>query len=466
MREIPAELLNKLMSQHQTKANNSDPRMSVTIARAKTTVMDTSYFTTETIRSKSGLGDISLAGRRLKAFGPPDRIYEIHVDTGVVKTATREYPDKLKDGWKDQFELGFGSSVAIAFDGNWVRYRKLWRLITSEKPFIFWVDDLGNLWSQYWDDASTKFQLATGVVKVKAIRAWKNASYIDKDQGIVVGFIKTDGSLNYRSYCQQFDGTYQWENEQLVTEFTGTAVSLNMFITNDYRMGFVVENNVGSIQWFITQRNWAGMASPDEYLKSSIKNIKFEVIPLTHTSYDQNDEYISTEILPWFNVAEPIYPFPINAENDDEYTIRLKFNYLIDNDVSLSASAFTIKDNSNIQFTINSIMPGIDNSEIVFIMSNITSASGDLFITYDRSLYELDCLNQGSRFGIDSFVFNFTPELTPPEGYDVENISISLPLTFIPKQVYYTYTKNSGDNISISISNIGFIVTKVGSNPL
>ena len=64
---------------------------------------------------------------------------------------------------------GEGQLIGLAFDGNWVRYRKLWRLITSEKPFIFWVDDLGNLWSQYWDDVSTKFQLATGVVKVKPI---------------------------------------------------------------------------------------------------------------------------------------------------------------------------------------------------------------------------------------------------------------------------------------------------------
>ncbi|GEM_PF-1522342 len=466
MREIPAELLNKLMSQHQTKANNSDPRMSVTIARAKTTVMDTSYFTTETIRSKSGLGDISLAGRRLKAFGPPDRIYEIHVDTGLVRTAIREYPDKLKDGWKDQFELGLGSAVAIAFDGNWVRYRKLWRLITSEKPFIFWVDNLGNLWSQYWDDVSTKFQLASDVTKVKAIRAWKNASYIDKDQGIVVGFIKSDGTLNYRSYCQQFDGTYSWENEQLVTEFVGIGVSLNLFITNDYRMGFVIENSLGSVQWFITQRNWAGMASPDEYLKSSIKDIKFEVLPLTHLNFKLDDENINTCILPWFNVAEPIYPLPISAENEDEYTIRLKFNYLIDADLTQVASAFIVKDNTNISFAVISTIPGIDNSEIIFSMSNFTSASGDLYISYDRSLFELDCLNQGCRFAIESFVFNFTPELTPPEGFDIENISISLPITFIPKQVYYLYAKNSGDNITISISNLSFVVTKVGSNPL
>jgi len=269
MRDIPAELLNKLVSQHQTKANASDPRMSVTVARAKTTVMDTTYFTTETIRSKTGLGDISLAGRRQVPYGTPNRIYEIHVDEGLVKTAIREYPDRLKDGWKDQFALGPGSSVAIAFEGNWQRYRKYWRLITSEKPYIFWVDDVGNLWSQLWDEVDTKLLLASGVVKVRAIRAWKNAGYPDKDQGVVVGYIKTDGLVYYRNYSQQSDKTYLWENERQIIEFTNTYVSINMFITNDYRMGFVVERSGGTIEWAITHRNWAGMALEDE--KISIK---------------------------------------------------------------------------------------------------------------------------------------------------------------------------------------------------
>ncbi len=466
MREIPAELLNKLMSQHQTKSNGNDPKMSVIIARAKTTVMDTTYFTTETIRTKTGLGDISLAGRRLKPYGTPDRIFEIHVDNGVVKTAIREYPDKLKDGWKDQFVLGNGSSVGIAFDGNWIRYRKFWRLITSEKPFIFWVDDTGILWSQVWDDVSTKFQLAIDVYKVKAIRAWKNAAYRDKDQGVVVGFIKTDGSLNYRSYCQQIDSTYQWENEQLIAEFTDTAVSINMFITNDYRMGFVVENSLGSIKWFVTHRNWAGMASPDEYLKSSIRNITMNVYPVLYTGSFADDEYISSTINPWFNVAEPIYPLPLFASNEDEFLITLKFNYEIDFDLTSVASAFTIKDFTNVQFSILSTQPGIDNSEIIFTLSNFASASGNLYISYDRTILELDSLHQGSRFAIESFVFDFTPELVPPEGNDFENITISLPVTFVLKQVFYSSAFNGNENITLSLSNISFIVTKVGSNPL
>lgn len=601
MRDIPAELLNKLVSQHQTKANASDPRMSVTVARAKTTVMDTTYFTTETIRSKTGLGDISLAGRRQVPYGTPNRIYEIHVDEGLVKTAIREYPDRLKDGWKDQFTLGPGSSVAIAFEGNWQRYRKYWRLITSEKPYIFWVDDVGDLWTQLWDEqiktdgywkenpptesvqvvenwdktwmsntsinssgvltvfegckttnkitvveGKTYFfdngdfgnygrlrwvdvnnnyiyhqdlgsnggsavapsgaygvyffyswnvettpsvtneevvtvqleptwieesygplKLASDVVKVRAIRAWKNVGYQDKDQGIVVGYIKTDGSIYYRNYSQQLDETYLWEYERKIDEFPYSYVSLNMFITNDYRMGFVAERNNGTIEWAITHRNWAGMASPDEYLKSGIRNIKMNVFPIEFMDSFADDEHITSGIKNiFFNAAEPIYPEVISASNQDEYTITLKFSHPIDFDLSNVKDAFTIKDVSETIYTIISSHAGIDQSEIVFNTSNFNAASSGLIVVYDRSILELDSLNQGSRFAIESFNFNFIPELVPPEGYDLENIAVSLPIYFEPKFIYYKTANNGSEYVTAGVVNIGFVVTKVGSNPL
>ena len=58
--------------------------------------MDSTYWTVETLREKEGLGDLSIAARRMKAYGSPDRLYNIYVDNGIVKTAMRDYPDYLK----------------------------------------------------------------------------------------------------------------------------------------------------------------------------------------------------------------------------------------------------------------------------------------------------------------------------------------------------------------------------------
>lgn len=282
MRSIDPSLLSKINQQNQTIYENANPKMSVAIARPKSTVMDSSYWTVETIRTGTNLGDVSLAPRRFKVTGRPNRIYEIHVQNGIVGTAIREYPDKLKDGWQHQFSLGAGSNVAIAFDGEWERYRNLWRLVTHEKPWIFWVDSSKTLWAQLWDDTSTLWEVATNVEYCRAIRAWKNLNLADHDQGIVVGYIKTDGKVYYRNYCQLLDLTYTWEPERQVTEFTGTALSLNLFITNDYRMGFVVEDSLNDIYWYITDRNWAGMAIVADTLTVAPAELNVDLIPIEY----------------------------------------------------------------------------------------------------------------------------------------------------------------------------------------
>jgi len=272
----------KLKNIHQTPANKSAPKMSVKVSRARTTVMDTDYWTVETIRIGSNLGDVSLAARRRVPYGSPDAIYEIHVEDGIIKTSIRNYPDYFNLGWQHQFELGEGKAVATAFNGNWKLYRRKWRIVTDEKPFIFWVDNQGVLWAQLWDLEETRREISSSVVKVKALRGWKNVNFPDKDQGVIVSYIKTDGKVYYSSYCQTIDYTYVWEPERQLTDFKGIAVSLNMFTTNDFRMGFIIEDNQGNIHWLITDRNWAGMAIASETIKPFLEKSKTELIKITY----------------------------------------------------------------------------------------------------------------------------------------------------------------------------------------
>lgn len=295
MRSIPQSIQDKINKQNQTMFDNADPKMQVTIARAKNTVSDSSYWVVETIRTGSTLGDVSLTPRRQKVTGPPNRIYEIHVYNGEVRTSIREYPDKFKDGFQHQFSLGAGSNVAIAFDGEWERYRNLWRLVTHEKPWIFWVDSSKTLWAQLWDDTSTLWEVATNVEYCRAMRAWKNLNMADHDQGIVVGYIKTDGKVYYRNYCQKQDLSYVWEAERQVIEFTGTALSLNMFITNDYRMGFIVADSLNDIYWYITDRNWAGMAIAADTISVAPATLEVDLIPI---EYYEGFEYELLTVAP------------------------------------------------------------------------------------------------------------------------------------------------------------------------
>ena len=296
MRSIPPTLLSKIKEQNQTIYNKANPKMSIQVSRAKDTITDSTYWTTEIIREKEGIGDLSVAARRQKPYGRPNRLYNIYVDNGTVKTSIREYPDYQNLKWQYQFDVGTGTACAIAFDGFWELYRNKWQMVTSENPWLFWVDGAGKLWTQFWNEIDTKTELATGVSKVKAIRGWRNINMPLVDQGVVAGYIKTDGKVYYRNYSYQSTGEYAWENERQIVEFTETAVNLNLFITNDYRMGFVIEDSTGKIHLYVTERAWAGMAIAPERIYANPYEIHLDLIEL---DYENTYEDIHIQANPY-----------------------------------------------------------------------------------------------------------------------------------------------------------------------
>lgn len=359
MRYIDPVLLSKIKEQNQTLYNKSNPKMSIQVSRAKDTVMDSTYWTTEIIREKEGIGDLSVAARRLRPYGRPDRLYNIYVDNGLVRTATREYPDYQRLKWQNQFDIEAGTACAIAFDGYWDLYRNKWQMVTSENPWLFWVDNTSKLWTQFWDDMATKTELATSVSKVKAIRGWRNINMPLVDQGVVAGYIKTDGKVYYRNYSYQSTGEYAWENERQIVEFTETAVNLNLFITNDYRMGFVIEDSTGKIHLYVTERAWAGMAIAPEKIMANPYSIYLDLIELDYVngyeeihlkanpySIDFDLRYAGTD-----NEFVEIHNEPITliGENEEEYqdwgkVLIFKTQNKLYN---LDKSDFEITDNSN-----------------------------------------------------------------------------------------------------------------------
>lgn len=470
MRNLSQSIIDKLNSKHQTTYNNSNMSVDVYATRAKNTVDDSTYWTTETIRETSGLGEISVAPRRFRPYGPPNRIYEIHVHNGEVKTAIREYPDRLKDGWQDQFSLGAGSSVAIAFNGEWQRYRNLFRLVTEEKPYVSWVDENGDLWVQKWDEHDTKSQLSSGVSKVRMIRAWKNTAIHYLDQGLVVAYIKTDGKVYYRNYCIQEDYTEVWEPEKELTDFTGTAVNLNLFITNDYRMGFVIEDNLGQVHWLVTPRNWGGMASPAEYLAASITDITFEVTPITYHDTHSDDEHIESSIAieRFYVCPADIVPTIVGVERLsflDKKTIQVMFNYELECDLDNLKESLTLTNEALQPFTIETV----EEAGNVLTIKTVEEMpfTQDVILTYNMvgSYYLAFRISNTCLYDYGDSI-NLTIDGAPPIGFTEESLKVATDIVFDVTQVYYSNAYDGGENLETSIMDISFVVTKVGHDPL
>ena len=407
-----------------------------------------------------------VAARKLESESKISFIYAACIDDGICVIKKSEFTDIPGAAWIAEATLGEAIDVAIEFDGYWNITQYPFTFNTYEDPWVGWITPTGSLNVKRLYAQEDPLVLATDVSKVAIVRGWKNAINIGQDHGLIVLYIK-NGVPYYRTYAEQLDGSMAWEAERPLTVFSGVAVDINGFRTNDYRVGINILDSTGTTHTFITHSNWVGMASPVEHLAASITDITFEVLPITY--YDTySNEHIETGITDvWFNVAEPIYPKVLSIHNDDEYTIIIKFSHPIDYDLTIVGPAFSVKDSLGTTFDIISTSAGADNSELVLKLVNFNSASGNLFVTYDRTVIELDCLNQGSRFAIDSFTYEFTPDLTPPEGFTEENLNVAITdLIFNVTQVYYSNVYVGGENLEASIVDISLVVTKVGDNPL
>lgn len=459
MRQITTQLNEKLKSNQQTPANKADPKMSIQVSRARMTVMDSDYWTVETMREKANLGDIGIAPRRFRPYGQPNRIYEIHVDNGIVGTSIREYPDTFKDGWKDQFTLGVGSSVALAFDGNWQRYRSAWRLVTEEKPWIFWVDSGGALWRQLWDDESSLSQLDSSVTYVRAIRAWRNLYSSELDQGIVVGYIKTDGTVWYRNYCRQADGTVTWEVARQVP-YVSNAVHLNLFLTNDYRVGFCIEKSNKEIQWIITQRNWAGMALIPENIQTSVSLNEIKLIPIAYSGQNAVERIESRIRFGKVNFCpmETIINFSpsiIRAKRMDSNLVEIEYDTDL-YEVPNCPESFTISNNSIVEVS------KLDTKTLKLTTANTLVSVGSWTVTYDglgeiNSFYSEYCKPE---FG--SFTVLATGE--PPSVSEIIEPNMMMTNIDFTQCVFSSFY--NVERIDAALGMVTVELIKIGTNPL
>lgn len=461
MRSLSSDLSAKIRQSLQTLGNSGQPKLKIAASRAKDTITDANYWTTETIRIGDNLGDVSVAPRRLKSNGPPNGLFEIHVDSGIVSTSFRDYPDKLKQGWRPQFTLGPSNhlgSVAIAFDGYWERYRNLWRLITSEKPWIFWVDSTGILWTQHWDNVSTKTVLDTQVLRVRAIRGWKEAGNGLNDQGIVASYVKMDGTVWYRPYCIQSDYSYIWESQRQVTGFTGTAVNLNLFITNDYRLGITIETNTNDIWWLITTRSWSGMATPAEQLAATVTDVTVKLTELDKINLSLPDEHltatlqdISVQVCP---VDFDITTVPLLGKIINSHQIRLTFSHDILY-APLAVQSFTVQSK-----TVQSIEYGASNKEIILNIIEEMPTIGAFTVTYVSgvmaAIVTSICIPPLSNFTL-------TATGAPPEHK--ENLRANFELTVKLTEIFPT-NRFTSENIKANFTDFNIVVTKLTDNPL
>lgn len=409
-----------------------------------------------TKRDGLGLGKSVIAVQSKN--GEPYKLWNLYKNGDRFILATCDDVLRLPTNWEIIEEIQIDAiDFSIVFDGEWLSKDGKWRFESEDTPYIFWVNPAGELKVRKYG-AETIIDIASGVSTISTLRAWKNKIMPELDQGMIVSYVK-EGKLYYRAYCIQPDSTVSWETEREVTYLPGSIRNASLFLLNDYRCGFAIEDTYGKIHWLITHRNWAGMAILPENISAEIKPF------IAVTTIDYHDtfaiENVAAVITPYIKMGRPISPVFVSASNTDEFTIVIQISHAIEQ-ANLSA-ILKIKDENNRTFEIESGAISGDTITLT-VTPTINMSVGNMTVSYkgDERLY---AYNDELPFEVGGLSMTFTPEKEPVLAFSSENISVAVTEINIAV-TRVTYKNVYGDeNVSVAVLPL-ITVTQVGSNPL
>lgn len=294
MRSIPLALKEKLSNRFKVESTDSQAKL-----RIIATQTSVNSLLSEPIHENinSGYGDVAL--RQIEGETDLSLAYAICLDDGTAKIYKRMLLANMEYPWEYQWTLGSATDVAIEFNGVWkMNAQKEWYFLqTEEYPYLFYVRN-GDLYVQTWNDFQSVMLLASGVSQISACKGWQSSIDKNLDQGLVIGYLK-NGSVYYRALCCQNNGSYLWEPEQEVTTLGTGNMTLSVIRTNDFRIGFLVQNN-GKMILALTHRNYAGMSVRPETAHINVAKGKLWISEVNRL-YSQNKEYA------FVNVSNPYF---------------------------------------------------------------------------------------------------------------------------------------------------------------
>lgn len=276
MEQISDTLLAKLFTKYQTVASDSNPHMEILVQKAAKFINQGTFLAPQTVRTGNILGRLDVTIRRESHSKEPTEIIMIYIEDGLAKIATMPYVNTPDDLFTYKKTIGLATDVACDFDGQfkYISDRSslyfdtstIWALETFGEPYFALVYN-ANLILYHGTDAP--IYMATDVIRVSLLRGWQSITDIVNDQGLICAYLKTDGKVYYRNYCEMSSDVYGWSLEKNISELPPNSSELALFRTADYRVGFIVETD-GVMKWAITKRNWSGMANPPENISASI----------------------------------------------------------------------------------------------------------------------------------------------------------------------------------------------------
>ena len=292
MRILPPDLLAKLNQNLQVPSTDAEPHLRAVVTQATANTLLSEIIHED---ATPAYGDVAI--RQVAGEASPSLAYAVCIDEGKATVYERLLPAQIDHKWTKLFELGRATDAAMEFIGTWTidSDGQCYFLQTEETPLVFLVIG-GVLYAQQWNDESTRYQLATGVVHVSAVRAWKSSDEPLLDQGLIVAYTKTDGSVHYRALAELTLGELSWDLEQDVPQLATGNVSVQVFRTNDFRFGILCERGAGGFQYVLSKRTYAGQSVKPEAVYAQVRDISLSVKQITRTTAEDGAHYLDAEV--------------------------------------------------------------------------------------------------------------------------------------------------------------------------
>lgn len=205
----------------------------------------------------------------------PEYLWGIGIDGNVL--TVKKCPYGVNAAWEGVYVLPSAQLAAIEFDGKWVLPpdASSYTLITEESPWIFYVNDLSELYVQKGLDETTRKQLDTSVTTLDVCRGFSSEIFKQQDQGLICLYIKS-GEVYYYSLEESLEkpGQKDWVGPRKVLipgVASYQASSATLARLNDYRLGLCITTNTENY-WLITVRTYVNQGTPPEYFTATMSN--------------------------------------------------------------------------------------------------------------------------------------------------------------------------------------------------
>ena len=401
------------------------------------------------------LGDVTI--RRIAEDIELMYVYAAYLENGNIQFYRKKVYADLDEYWQPLWTYpNNASEVAIEFDGVWkIDLLGQWYYLEmEEEPYVFTVED-DNLYVQKWQDFDSRFLLAENVENISVCKGYTNNFTHTLDQGLIVAY-RRNNKAYYRAYCYQPNDTKAWENEIELTQFGNNVDFIRVIRTNDFRVGFIAENN-NNLKLILSTQNWVGETFKPEYLTLFTNGMFFYQFKNIYWGYHNNNNLQLSFLYNYFNYEN---------NNDDNNNPIIRYEKINRPDIYYSYGAKIYY-----QFPIYCTQPEklISHFSVVALIGtsnttiNISSTQIDIanhaleiyFSTDVKRVHQITIVGtslnpiwyyrtQGQKWFLSNFTIVLEPEVNTYYGFTKETIKIYTNANFNYQMLHtdFGYNKN------------------------